>query len=137
MPLVSIIIPCYNQGRYLAESIGSVLASDFTELEIIVVDDGSTEPETRRILDMLEYPKTRLIRRANGGLAAARNSGIAEAQGRYILPLDADDRIGPEYLGQAVAALEADPQLGVVYCRAERFGARVGPGGWPLPHGCG
>jgi len=104
MPLVSIIIPCYNQGRYLAESIGSVLASDFTELEIIVVDDGSTEPETRRILDMLEYPKTRLIRRANGGLAAARNSGIAEAQGRYILPLDADDRIGPEYLGQAVAA---------------------------------
>ncbi len=130
MPLISIIIPCYNQGRYLAESIGSVLASDFTELEIIVVDDGSTEPETRRILDMLEYPKTRLIRRANGGLAAARNSGIAEAQGRYILPLDADDRIGPEYLGQAVAALEADPQLGVVYCRAERFGAESGP--WRL-----
>jgi len=131
MPLVSIIIPCYNQGRYLAESIGSVLASDFTELEIIVVDDGSTEPETRRILDMLEYPKTRLIRRANGGLAAARNSGIAEAQGRYILALDADDRIGPAYISQAVKALEDDPTLGIVYCLAEKFGGESGP--WRLP----
>lgn len=130
MPLISVIIPCYNQGRFLAESIGSVLASDFGDLEIIVVDDGSTEPETCRILETLDYPKTRLIRRKNGGLAAARNSGIAEAQGRYILPLDADDRIGPAYIGQAVAALEADPALGIVYCRAEKFGAESGP--WRL-----
>lgn len=129
MPLISIIIPCYNQGQFLAESIGSVLASDVTDLEIIVVDDGSTDPETCRILDGLDYPRTQLVRRANGGLAAARNSGIAEAQGRYILPLDADDRIGAEYIGQAVAKLEADPQLGIVYCRAERFGAESGPWG--------
>lgn len=131
MPLISIIIPCYNQGQFLAESIGSVLDSDFSDLEIVVVDDGSTEAETRRILDTLDYPDTRLVRRANGGLAAARNSGIAEARGRYILPLDADDRIGPEYIGQAVFALEADPSLGIVYCRAEKFGAESGP--WKLP----
>lgn len=131
MALVSIIIPCFNQGQCLAESIGSVLASDHDECEIIVVDDGSTDSETCRILDRLTYPKTRLIRRKNGGLAAARNSGIAAAQGSYILPLDADDRIGPRYISLAVAALEGDPHLGIVYCRAEKFGAETGP--WRLP----
>jgi len=130
MPLVSIIIPCYNQGQYLAESIGSVLASDFDALEIIVVDDGSTDPATINLLEQLNYPKTKLIRQENRGLAGARNRGIAEAQGVYILPLDADDRIGPSYLSQAVAALEADPNLGIVYCRAEKFGAEQGP--WKL-----
>lgn len=131
MPLVSVIIPCYNQGKFLAESIGSVLASDYDDLEIIVVDDGSTHPETVGILDSLDHPRTRLLRRKNGGLAAARNSGIAEAAGRYILPLDADDRINPRYLGAAVAVLEADPKVGIVYCRAEKFGAETGP--WRLP----
>lgn len=130
VPKVSVIIPCYNQGQYLAESIGSVLASGYDDVEIIVLDDGSTDPETCRILDRLDYPKTSLIRQENRGLAAARNRGIAGATGRFILPLDADDRIGPEYLGQAVAALQADPQLGIVYCRAERFGAESGP--WRL-----
>lgn len=129
--LVSVVIPCYNQGSYLAESIGSVLASGFDACEIIVVDDGSTDPDTCRILATLDYPRTRLIRRANGGLAAARNSGIAAALGRYILPLDADDRIGPSYLAQAVQAFAADDRLGIVYCHAEKFGAENGP--WRLP----
>jgi glycosyltransferase involved in cell wall biosynthesis len=126
MPAVSVIIPCYNQGQYLVESIGSVLASDFDDLEIIVVDDGSSAPETCRILECLDYPKTTLIRRENGGLSTARNTGIAAAQGRYILPLDADDRIGPNYIGQSVAALDADPKLGIVYCLGEKFGDAAG-----------
>ena len=130
MVSVSVVIPCYNQGQFLAESIGSVLASDYPDLEIIVVDDGSTDPETCRILDGLDYPRTKLIRQENGGLASARNAGISAAAGRYILPLDADDRIGPQYISQAVAALEADPGLGIVYCLAEKFGAEQGP--WPL-----
>lgn len=130
-PLISVIIPCYNQGRYLAESIGSVLASGYTAYEIVVVDDGSTDPETCEILAALDYPRTRLIRRLNGGLAAARNSGIAAAKGTYILPLDADDRIGPGYLAQAVQAFESDDRLGIVYCRAEKFGAESGA--WRLP----
>lgn len=126
MPSVSVVIPCYNQGPYLAESIGSVLASDFEDLEIIVVDDGSTEPETCRILETLSYPKTILVRRQNGGLSTARNTGIAAAQGQYILPLDADDRIGPNYIRQAAAALETDPKLGIVYCRGGKFGDAEG-----------
>lgn len=129
-PLLSVIIPCFNQGPFLAESIGSVLASDHLNIEIIVVDDGSSDPETCRILDRLDYPKARLIRRENGGLAAARNSGIAAAQGRYILALDADDRIGPHYISQAVAALESSPNLGIVYCKAEKFGEETGS--WKL-----
>lgn len=131
LPFVSVIIPCYNHGPFLAESIGSVLASDYADIEIIVVDDGSAASETCRILETLAYPKTRLIRRKNGGLAAARNSGIAEAEGRYILPLDADDRIGPHYISQAVAVLEATPDVGIVYCQAEKFGAESGL--WRLP----
>lgn len=131
VPLLSVIIPCYNQGAFLADSIGSVLASDFDDFEIIVVDDGSSDQDTRLLLERLDYPKTRLVRRANGGLAAARNSGIAVASGRYILPLDADDRIAACYLGQAVAALHADDQLGIVYCQAEKFGAESGR--WRLP----
>lgn len=131
MPMLSVIIPCYNQGQYLAESIGSVLTSNYNDLEIIVVDDGSSDPVTCRILEQLDYPQTRLIRQENRGLAGARNSGIAQASGVYILPLDADDRIGPQYLSQAVAALEEDPNLGIVYCRAEKFGAESGP--WRLP----
>ena len=130
MALVSIIIPCFNQGQYLAESIGSVLASDYQQLEIIVVDDGSTDPETLSLLEWLDYPKTRLIRQENKGLAGARNSGIAAANGAYILPLDADDRIGPQYISQAVTALESDPKRGIVYCQAEKFGAEQGP--WRL-----
>jgi hypothetical protein len=93
MPEVSVIIPCYNQGQYLHEAIDSVLAQTFTDLEIIVVDDGSTDPATREILDTLNRTNTWLLRRKNGGLAAARNSGISTASGRYILPLDCDDRI--------------------------------------------
>lgn len=131
MPTVSVIIPCFNQGCYLAESIGSVLASDFNDLEIVVVDDGSCDPETCITLESLDYPKTRLIRQANAGLAAARNSGIAEANGIYILALDADDRIGQQYISQAVATLQSDQTLGIVYCRAWKFGAEQGE--WCLP----
>lgn len=131
MPLVSIVIPCYNQGQFLSESIGSVLDSDFNDYEIIVVDDGSTDPETTSLLAQLDYPHTRLIRQENRGLAGARNRGIAEAKGTFILPLDADDRIGPQYISRAVNALKADPGLGIVYCQAEKFGAESGP--WRLP----
>ena len=81
MPEVSVIIPCYNQGQYLHEAIDSVLGQTFSDLEIIVVDDGSSDPATREILDVLNRTATRLLRRENGGLAAARNSGINAARG--------------------------------------------------------
>lgn len=130
MPMVSVIIPCFNQGQYLAESIGSVLDSGFADLEIIVVDDGSTDTETCRILNSLCYPGTKVLRMVNQGPSAARNAGIEAAEGRYILPLDADDRIEGPYLQEATELLEQHPEYRIVYCKGAMFGARQGE--WPV-----
>lgn len=131
MPQVSVVIPCYNQGHFLAETLASVYAQTYDDLEIIVVNDGSTDPLTLAALATLAHPLVRIIHRDNGGLATARNTGIAAAQGEYILPLDADDLIEPEYLSQAVAVLAGDPEVGIVYCRARLFGAVATE--WLLP----
>ncbi len=122
-PVVSVIMPCFNQGRYLDEAIASVLAQTLTSVEIIVIDDGSTEETTVRLLENYQRPHTTVLRTANRGPSAARNAGIQQAKGQYIFPLDADDRIAPTYLEQAVSVLEADPNIGIVYSKAASFGA--------------
>lgn len=129
MPKVSVIIPCYNQGAFVDEAVESVLAQTFRDFEIIVVNDGSTDEVTNRLLADYRKPQTRVVHTANQGLASARNNGIREASGAYILPLDADDRIAPAYLEKAVEVLDARPEVGIVYCLAETYGAVVGP--WP------
>jgi glycosyltransferase involved in cell wall biosynthesis len=131
MPRVSVVIPCFNQGRYLDEAVESVLGQTYADWEVLVVNDGSTEPQTAEILRDYQRPKTRVVHTANQGLPGARNAGIREAAGEYILPLDADDRIGPTYLEQAVRELDADPRLGIVYCEAEYFGGQSGK--WEMP----
>ncbi len=122
MPRVSLIIPCYNQGSFVNEAVCSVLEQTFQDFEIIIVNDGSTDNETNQLLQDYNRPKTRVVTTENQGLAAARNNGIKSAQGSYILPLDADDRIGPTYIEQAVQLLDDQEQLGIVYCRAQLFG---------------
>ncbi|MDU9049608.1 MAG: glycosyltransferase family A protein [Candidatus Electrothrix sp. Rat3] len=131
MPRVSVVIPCYNQGAFVDETINSVLDQTWQDFEIIVVNDGSTDLFTVNHLRQLHFPKTRVLHTENQGLSSARNNGIREAQGEYILPLDADDRIGPTYLEQAVQLLDADPYVGIVYCKARFFGDRNSE--WQLP----
>jgi len=126
MPKVSVIIPCYNQGIYLDEAVDSVLNQTYEDFEIIIVNDGSTDEFTNRLLADYRKPHTRILQTRNQGLATARNTGITEARGEFILPLDADDKIGPGYLGKAVAILERQPNVGIVYCRGELFGDRTG-----------
>jgi len=126
MPKVSVIIPCYNQGIYLDEAVDSVLNQTYEDFEIIIVNDGSTDEFTNRLLADYSKPRTRILQTRNQGLARARNTGIAEARGEFILPLDADDKIGPGYLEQGVALLERQPSAGIVYCRGELFGDRTG-----------
>ena len=123
MPKVSVIIPCYNQGQFLDEAVQSVFNQRYTDFEIIIVNDGSTDEQT--ILQCESYldPRVRLLTTTNHGLAAARNNGIKQAEGTYILPLDADDKIGSHYLLEAVSVLENNPEIGIVYCRAQLFGA--------------
>lgn len=137
MPRVSVIIPCYNLGSYLPEAIGSVLAQSLVETEIVVVDDGSTDRETRQILDTACWSRTTIVRTANRGVSAARNTGISIARGEYILPLDADDMIAPTYLEKASVVLDRETEAGIVYCEAELFGALQGPwriSEFSLPH---
>jgi glycosyltransferase involved in cell wall biosynthesis len=126
--LVSVIIPCFNQGQYLQEAAESALASTYQNIEIIIVDDGSTE--NTEFLDSFSAPKTKIIRQQNQGVATARNNGINSASGKYILPLDADDKIHPEYIKKAVEILENNPQIKIVYSEAEFFGAKTGK--WKL-----
>lgn len=131
-PTVSIIIPCYNAGVHLAESIHSVRSQTYTDWELIIVDDGSTDPHTLEVINSLQCdPSLRIISQANAGPAAARNTAIQAAKGKYILPLDADDTIEPTYIEKGVALLEQNKNLGIVYCKAKKFGCEEGP--WPLP----
>ncbi|MGI8470116.1 MAG: glycosyltransferase family 2 protein [Pyrinomonadaceae bacterium] len=121
MPKVSVVIPCFNLGKYIHEAIDSVMAQTFQDFEITVVNDGSTDIETNLILESLDNSKIKVIKTDNQGLAAARNNGIAQAAGKYILPLDADDKIADTYLEKAVSILDENENVGIVYCRAEFF----------------
>ena len=103
---VSIIIPCYNQAHFLHESIQSALAQTHPDIEIIVVNDGSPDDTSRVVLQMIESVKNDitiiLIEKPNGGLSSARNAGIAAATGTHILPLDADDKIHPDFITRTI-----------------------------------
>jgi glycosyltransferase involved in cell wall biosynthesis len=122
-PKVSIVIPCYNQGQYIKEALDSVLNQTFKDIEIIVVNDGSTDIKTTEILAKINNPKIKVINSKNQGLAAARNLGISLAKGIYILPLDADDKIGKTYIESSSKILDKHLEIGIVYCLAEKFGA--------------
>lgn len=126
-PLVSVVIPCYNQGEFLAEAIESVLAQSYANWQCIVVDDGSTD-HTAAVIDKYLSTDERIkaIRKKNGGLSSARNDGIALAHGEFILPLDADDKIGSEYLSRAVDILKKDTKIKILYSEVEFFGSASG-----------
>lgn len=131
MTRVSIIIPCYNAGDLLCEAVESALAQSHQDVEIIIVDDGSTDPRTHEVLQAAAWPRTKIIRKENSGPASARNVAISHSSGEYILPLDADDTIEPTYVEKALAVMESNPNVGIVYCKAMKFGAEQGP--WGLP----
>lgn len=121
-PLVSIIIPCYNQAHFLREAVDSALNSGYENIEIIVVNDGSDKPEQIEIINNFTAPKTRIINQQNAGLPNARNTAIEAAKGGYILPLDADDMTAPGFMGRAVELMEADKDICIVSGQPEFFG---------------
>jgi hypothetical protein len=119
MKRITVVIPTYNYARYLPEAIDSALAQTHAPLEIIVVDDGSTD-DTPRVLAAYGA-KIRAIRQGNQGVAAARNTGVAAARGEYIALLDSDDVWLPRKLELQIARFDADPSLGLVHCGGESF----------------
>jgi glycosyltransferase involved in cell wall biosynthesis len=124
--MLSVIIPCYNQGAYIQEAIDSVLAQTYTNCEIVIVNDGSTDKATIQKLHKLKEEGFNVITIANSGVSAARNRGIAAAKGEYILPLDADDRIAAEYAEEAIKMLIEKPEIKLVYSDCEYFGSKTG-----------
>lgn len=124
---LSIIIPCYNHGQYLREALDSVEACADTELyEIIILNDGSTDKDTISLLQQLSTEGYHVINQQNQGLGAARNNAIAAARGIYVLPLDSDNKIRPEYILESIKILDEQPGIAVVYGDAENFGDKAG-----------
>lgn len=109
-PRVSVVLPTYNRARLIRDACRSVLDQDFTDLELLIVDDASTD-ETSRIVEAIGDPRIRYYHRAvNGGAAAARNTGIRAALGRFVAFQDSDDVWFPGTLGRRVRAMEAAPR---------------------------
>ena len=119
--LVSAIVPVYNGERYLLEALDSALAQTYQNVEIIVVDDGSTDSSAAlaEAYAAAHPQRVRVIHQANGGTGAARNAAMAEAHGDYIAMLDQDDLWAPRHLEEAVAALENEPAIGLVHANIQ------------------
>ncbi len=124
---VSVIIPCYNQALLIAETINSVLVSTYLPIEIIIVDDGSTDNSLEVINKLAgQNPIIQVFKQENSGPSVARNYAIKKARGTFILPLDGDDLISPNYIEKAIDTFKNDSGVKVVYCEAEKFGAKTG-----------
>jgi glycosyltransferase involved in cell wall biosynthesis len=115
---VSVIIPCYNHAHFLRDAIESILKQTYPHYEIIVIDDGSTD-DTSRLAE--SYSRVRLVRQANQGLSTARNRGIRESRGEYLVFLDADDRLLPTALEIGVRELTLRPECAFVYGRSQHI----------------
>ena len=129
-PLVSVIVPLYNAAPFIGEALESIVASTYRPIEVVVVDDGSTD-DSFNIAEAFakNHPEVQVVHQQNAGVSAARNKAIQIAKGKYILPVDADDKISPLYIEHAESAMKENVR--VVGCRAEYFGAKQGE--WRLP----
>jgi hypothetical protein len=122
---VTVVIPCYRQARFLPDAVASVCAQIFAPIEIVIVDDGSPD-DTAEVAGRLiaAHPDRciSLVRQHNRGLAAARNTGIAAGAGEYVLVLDADDLISPDFVEACVAELDGHPEVSIAYGSLRYFG---------------
>jgi len=133
MACVSVIIPAFNAARYIRSSLMSVLEQDYKNVEIIVVDDGSTD-STREIVQ--EFGKVKYLRQLNRGQGAARNAGIAVARGDFFAFLDADDLWLPTKLRYQMELFDSQPHLGLVYSDAVSFDQETGKDLWCFSQRC-
>lgn len=122
-PLVSVIVPCYNQGKYIFEALESVQRQTFPNFECIIINDGSTD-DSLEIAQKFCRNDSRFIcyDKKNEGVSIARNYGISHSHGIYILPLDADDKIDPKYLDEALSVFRSNPEVKLVYSNTRLFG---------------
>ena len=138
-PVVSVVTPAYNAARYLPETVDSVLAQTCSDLELILVDDGSTD-DTLTVARRLATRdgRVRVFATPNGGPAAARNTALSTARGEFIALLDSDDLISPQYLARQIAVLDANPDASIVTANAINRGGGAtfdGKPYWPRTTG--
>ncbi len=127
-PRVSVILPTHNRVGFLIEAIESVLHQSFADLELIVVDDGSSD-ETPAAVSRIADPRVRLLRQDHRGVGAALNAGLAASRGQYIARIDDDDAWLPHLLATEVPVLDGHPAVGLVYGRCEMMTADGSPTG--------
>lgn len=126
MPAISVIIPCYNQERYIAECLDSLVLQTFKDFEAIIIDDGSTDSSAQIVRRYTsKYPNFILLSQQNQGVIVARNFGIANSKGEYIFPLDADDVIAAQTLEKLFAAIKAK-KGDIITSRVQMFGEKNG-----------
>jgi hypothetical protein len=123
---VAIVIPCFDQGEFLLEAIASVERAVSVPYQLIIINDGSRDPHTLRVLARLRRARYRICDQDNRGLAEARNRGIREANCGFFVPLDADNRLRPGFVEAALDALERDPSIMAVYGDRRECGLRSG-----------
>ena len=140
--LVSVVVPCFNYGHFLFESVGSALAQRGVKVEVVIVDDASTDDSAQVAQAVVDSDsRVRLVRHgSNAGHVRAFNTGYAEVSGEFVVRLDADDLLTPGSLARAVALFEAFPGVGLVYGHPRHFTSSVpspflGDGGWTVWHG--
>jgi hypothetical protein len=121
-PRVTIVIPCFNQGEFINDALLSIFEQTADGYDIVIVDDGSDDGTTPEILDSLRLPRVDVVHQENVGLPGARNRGIAAARGAYVVTLDADDELDPEYVEKLAAVLDEDDTKGFAHCWAHVFG---------------
>lgn len=120
-PEVAVIIPCYNYGKFVEEAVQSALNQDI-KIELVIVDDGSTDPYTLEVLEKLRKKGIFIYRQANGGLSKARNTGVSLTSAEYLVCLDADDIIQPAYCSSCYQVMLSRPKVGFVYSTTRVFG---------------
>lgn len=123
---LSVVVPTWNDGVLLLEAVASAERHTPPDTELLIVNDGSSDPESLRVLGTLEAGGYRVLHKPNGGLSSARNAGLEVARGRFVLPLDADNRLLPGFLEEALDLLREDPTADVVYGNRRLFGGMVG-----------
>ena len=128
-PLVTAAVPHYNLGRYLPEALASLAGQTYPNLEVVVIDDGSTDQSSLDVFGQMRslYPQFRFVRQSNAGIGATRNRGLREANGEYFIPADADNVARPDMVERFVAGIRRNPGLGAMTCYFLAFKDGVSP----------
>jgi len=132
MPEISIILTCYNYGEFIFECLSSIKNQSFTNWECIVVDDGSTDNSKQQVECFLSDGRIRYIYQENAGVSSARNNGLNQSNGTFVICIDADDTISPLFLEKLLVTIKSDESVFLVYPEVVLFGERRGI--WNLPN---